>query len=93
MQRFSGQRATGGHTFSMVCRQVEARVLTVTPFAGSMPGMTTNDDRVVISACCGHGLEDGYIMFADNRTIRFRLLSDGARPRVDDRPRHGPLRR
>jgi hypothetical protein len=51
------------------------------PCVASLPG--------VIAACCGHGVEDGYIMFADNRTIRFRLLSDGARPH---RPRHGPPR-
>ncbi len=47
----------------------------------------------VISACCGHGVEDGYIMFADRRIIRFQLLSDGARSKADDRLRHGTPRR
>src|SRR5258706_1664533 len=47
----------------------------------------------VISACCGHGIEDGYIMFSDRRIIRFQLLSDGARSKADDRLRHGTPRR
>jgi hypothetical protein len=28
----------------------------------------------VLNACCGHGVEDGYIQFTDNTVIRFKLL-------------------
>lgn len=29
----------------------------------------------VKNACCGHGVEDGYIMFENGITIRFKLLN------------------
>jgi len=29
----------------------------------------------VLNACCGHGVEDGYIQFTDNTVIRFKFLA------------------
>ncbi len=53
------------------------------PKCGMLPTPAGHDPCIadlpgVIFACCGHGVEDGYIKFVDNRVVRFRLLSDGA---------------
>lgn len=32
----------------------------------------------VINACCGHGTQDGYVMFEDGRTIRGKFNVEGA---------------